>query len=83
MTNKMLIIDTELDRHSPLHEIIECLFVAIQNLSSNEYIYKDDDDGTNIHSEEVQVVINLLSHSGVSATDAEIEDLCRVGETDD
>ena len=59
--------DNELDRHSPLADVIECMLSAIQNLSDNEYIYKDDSADTNIHTEEVQVIINQLRHSNVDA----------------
>jgi len=59
--------DTELDRHSPLADVIECMLIAVQNLSDNEYIYKDDAADTNIHTEEVQVIINQLRHSNVDA----------------
>ena len=63
----MIMKDNELDRHSPLSEIIKCMLVAVQNLSSNEYIYQDDEAGTNISIEEVNVIINQLSHSNVDA----------------
>lgn len=61
--------DRELDRHTPLHEVIRCIQLAVKNLSDNEYIYADDDACTNINHEEVGVIINLLSHIKCSAVD--------------
>lgn len=60
-------VDNTLDRHSPLTDVVRCLLTAIQNLSDNEYVYQDDPKSTNIHTEEVEVIINHLSHGNLSA----------------
>lgn len=54
--------DTELDRHSALWRVIQCLLDECRELSSNEYIYADDAAGTNVHIEEVEIIINHLKH---------------------
>ena len=56
------IIDTELNRHDPLWKVIQCMQLAIKELSDNEYAYADDDLSTNIHHEEISVIINHLKH---------------------
>lgn len=52
--------DKTLTRHSPLHEIVQCLLDECKVLSSNENIYADDIEGTNISIVEVEAVISSL-----------------------
>lgn len=54
--------DNEIDRLSPLHEVIACMQKAIKNLSPNEYVYADDEKGTNIHHEEIDIIIHHLKY---------------------
>ena len=54
--------DKEIDRLYPLHEVIACMQNAIKALSDNEYIYSDDEHGTTIHHEEIDVIIHHLKY---------------------
>lgn len=59
-----VIRDNELTINSPISAILKCMLVAHQNLSSNEYIYQDDEANTNIAVEEVEALIQILVDKG-------------------
>ena len=54
--------DDDLDRHSALWRVVGCMQEAIQQLSDNDYIYADNGESTNIHHEEVDVIVKHLTH---------------------
>ena len=71
-------MDSDLDRHSPLTEILQCLLASHRSFTDNEYIYHEN---TAISLEEINVIINLLSHSNADAV--EISDLMQALEYGD
>lgn len=66
-------MDNELDRHSPISDVLKLLFEGHQNLTDLEYCYDhrsvDILSEKSIHKEEVEVIINLLSHTKLSAVE--------------
>jgi len=57
-----VIHDLTLDRHSSLWQVVRCMQNAIKQMSDNDNCYADDEEGTNISHEEVDVIINHLTH---------------------
>ena len=55
-------LSAELDRHSSLWQVIRCMQNAIKELSDSENCYADDEEGTHILHEEVDVIVNHLTH---------------------
>ena len=56
------ITDLTLDRHSSLWQVVRCMQNAIKQMSDNEHCYADDEEGTTISHEEVDVIVNHLTH---------------------
>ena len=54
------ITDITLDRHSSLWQVVKCLQNACVNGDTD--IYSGDDDGTTISHEEVDIIVNHLTH---------------------
>lgn len=52
-----------LSQFSSTSEVLQCVLNAYCQLSSNEYVYDDEND-TNIKVEDVQSIINQLEEDG-------------------